>query len=58
MGVPSLREGSWKLISGEANDDFTKLPDNNKIKLYNIAEDPGKKIKVADKQLGRVARMM
>ncbi len=56
-GVPSLREGKWKLISGKANGGFTKLADDHKIKLYNLTDDPGETVNLASDQPGRVEEM-
>jgi arylsulfatase A len=56
-GVPALRKGEWKLIFGKANGGFTKLPDDNRLKLFNLKDDPGETVNLAENQPERVAEM-
>lgn len=56
-GVPALRDGPWKLILGPASVWFSKVPDDNTIKLFNLNEDPGETKNLADELPERVAVM-
>ena len=56
-GIPTLRVGSWKLISGSASGSFSKIRDDNTVKLFNLADDIGETVNLAASQPQRVAEM-
>jgi len=56
-GVPSLRAGKWKLISGSGSGNMSKLRDDNTVKLFNLQDDPGETVNLAGNQPDRVANM-
>lgn len=57
-GTPALRMGQWKLILGPASVWFSKVPDDNTVKLYNLNEDPGESKNLVAQHQKRVERMM
>lgn len=56
-GVPSLREGQWKLICGSGSGNMSKLRDDNTVKLFNLQDDPRETVNLAGNQPDRVANM-
>ena len=56
-GVPALRQGPWKLIAGPGSGAFAKSRDDNVVKLYDLASDPGETHNLAGEQPGRVTEM-
>jgi arylsulfatase A len=57
-GLPSIRDGSWKLILGKGSGGWSKGgeagPD---VQLYDLAADVGERRNLADDQPERVAAM-
>jgi len=56
-GVPSLRQGTWKLILASGSGGWSKGGDGQPIQLYNLAEDLGETKNLAAQQPERVAEM-
>ena len=56
-GVFALRQGSWKLICGNAGGPWTKDDDTQPVRLYNLADDPGEKRNLAATEPKRVAEL-
>jgi arylsulfatase A-like enzyme len=56
IGIPGIREGSWKLILGRDPQSPQPKPAPN-VLLYNLAEDLGETKNLADQEPDRVVRM-
>lgn len=56
-GLPSLRDGDWKLILGAGSGGWAKGGDDQPLQLYNLADDVGEKTNLAAEQPDRVKRM-
>jgi hypothetical protein len=57
-GVPSVRQGAWKLILASGSGGWTKGGDKGQaVQLYNLAEDLGETRNLAADQPARVAAM-
>lgn len=56
-GLPSLRQGDWKLILGRGSGGWTKGGDDQPVQLYNLAEDIGETKNLAAEYPERVAAM-
>jgi len=56
-GLPSLRQGQWKLILGRGSGGWTKGGDDLPVQLYNLAEDIGETKNLAAEYPERVAAM-
>jgi len=56
-GLPSLRQGSWKLILGPGSGGWTKGGDGQPLQLYNLADDLGETNNLAAAQPELVAEM-
>jgi len=56
-GLPSLRNGDWKLIFGPGSGGWTKGGTDQPVQLYNLAEDLGEKKNLATEHPERVAQM-
>jgi arylsulfatase A-like enzyme len=56
-GVPALRMGDWKLIAGSGSGNMSKFRDDNTIKLFNLKNDPGETMNLAENQHERVKEM-
>jgi arylsulfatase A-like enzyme len=57
-GLPSLRQGNWKLIPGAGSGGWTAGGGKAKIQLYNLADDLGETKNLADEQPNRVRAML
>lgn len=57
-GVPTLRQGDWKLIVASAAGNLSKERDDNTVKLFNLKDDPAERNNLAATEPGRVAAMM
>jgi arylsulfatase A-like enzyme len=56
-GLPSLRQGAWKLIFGSGSGGWTKGGDKHPVQLYNLAEDLGETNNLAAAHPDRVVAM-
>jgi arylsulfatase A len=56
-GIPSLRDGDWKLILGTGSGGWTKGGDTGRVQLYDLAADLGETKNIADQHTRRVATM-
>lgn len=56
-GVPSLRQGPWKLLLASGSGGFNKDRGGQGVQLYNLAEDLGETKDLAAHEPERVARM-
>ena len=56
-GIPSIRDGRWKLIFDTGSGGWTKGGGEHAVQLYNLAEDIGERNNLAAVQLERVAAM-
>ncbi len=56
-GIPSVREGDWKLILGQGSGGWTKGGDGQHVQLYNLADDLGETKNIAKLDLQRVLAM-
>jgi arylsulfatase A-like enzyme len=56
-GLPSLRQGSWKLIPGPGSGGWTKGDDRQPLQLYDLAADLGETQNLAADQPERVSSM-
>jgi arylsulfatase A-like enzyme len=56
-GLPSLRQGSWKLILGRGSGGWTAGQDDQDVQLYNLADDLAEQHNLAGELPERVAAM-
>ncbi len=56
-GMPSIRNGHWKLILGTGSGGWTPGGDDQPAQLYNLADDLGEKINLAEAHPERVQAM-
>ncbi len=56
-GLPSLRDGDWKLILGAGSGGWAKGGDDQPLQLYNLADDIGETTNLAAEQPDRVKQM-
>lgn len=56
-GLPSLRDGAWKLIFGPGSGGWTKGESDQPFQLFNLADDLGETKNLAAIESERVARM-
>jgi len=56
-GLPSIRDGQWKLILGKGSGGWTKGGDDQGVQLYNLAEDLGESENIAEQEPERAKAM-
>jgi arylsulfatase A len=56
-GLPSIRDGQWKLIVGPGSGGWTDGSENEAVQLYNLADDLGETRNLAEQHPERVADM-
>jgi arylsulfatase A-like enzyme len=57
QGLPSIRDGAWKLILGPGSGGWAKGSEDEPIQLYNLADDIGEIRNLAETQPERIAKM-
>jgi hypothetical protein len=56
-GLPSVRQGPWKLIAGSGSGGWSKGKEATAMQLYNLADDLGESKNLFNDQPERVQKM-